>query len=645
MSSRKSVLSDILVSVLLASVVSLLVGLSSRTAAFGDYELWGYDFLVNHGTRYGVNSDIVIVDFDDATFERVKRYPIPRSSIAQVVASIAAKSPQVVGLDMFLSEARNPEEDDRMSATLAQAGNVVLASQAQAGGIPGVRPLPQFCTPEIPEQDSGDCKEMPAGAFAYAAVNLPIDSDGFIRSFLLFEGEPDKVVSFPVMIAQLAKGEALKPVDQSAVSFLGHTIPTSAGASRRVLIGEWCTQCVKHISAISLLDPSGRENNDLAGKIVLVGQSNDAARDLLFTPMFRPKRDKGPRTRLSGVEIQASAIQTLLSGRGIYVLSPLILWPIVFCLLVLSVWVQICYSLRGSTLAVFVLILAIYLAAQGFFNWRQGWFQYTTAIFGLALSVPASVAYRFVQERLLRSSAVKERAQVMGLFSRYVSPEAAQQIWERRDELILAGEERTATVLFSDIRSFTALTAGKDSSIVLGWLNEYLTAMDEVIRKNGGFLNKFIGDGLMVLFGVPLSEGVKADACRAVRCAVQMQERVGILNSLHRNDTEFPKIKIGIGIHTGKLTCGNIGSQTRVEYSVIGETVNLASRLENLTKEFNTGIVLSAATHLAVHEEFPLLCELGEASVRGLEGRILIYGLQPACLPQKLHHSPSGGVH
>jgi adenylate cyclase len=400
---------------------------------------------------------------------------------------------------------------------------VVLASQARKGGIPAVRPLPQFCQPETPEQDSGDCKEMPAGAFAYAAVNLPVDNDGFIRSFFLFNGEASKGVSFPVMIAQLAKEEAVRPASSGTVRFLGHTIPTAPEASRRVLIGEWCIECIKHISAISLLGDQAGKRNDLAGKIVLVGQSNDAARDLMLTPVFRPNRDHGPRTRLSGVELHAAAIETLLSGRGVKALSPWTIWPIVFCLLVLSVWLQLRYSLRASTLAVCSLILLAYLTAQGLFNWGQWWFQYTTAIFGLALSLPASVAYRFVRERLLRSAAVQERAQVMGLFSRYVSPEVAKQIWDRRDELVLAGEERTATVLFSDIRSFTALTAGKNSSIVLRWLNEYLTAMDDVIRKNGGFLNKFIGDGLMVLFGVPLSEGMKPDACRAVRCAVEMR--------------------------------------------------------------------------------------------------------------------------
>jgi adenylate cyclase len=644
MSPRKAILKELVASLLLASLVGLLVGLCSRTAAFGDYELWGYDFLVNHVMHHTGESQVVIVDFDDATFNHIKQYPIPRSSIAEVISDVAASSPGVIGLDMFISEARSPQNDSAMNAALAKAGNVVLASQAGAGGIPTVRPLRRFCEPEIPNQDSGDCKDAPGSAFGYAAVNLPVDSDGFIRSFFLFAGEPGKGVSFPVMIAQLAKQEALKPLTESAVSFLGRTIPTVVGPSRRVLIGDWCLPCIRHISAISLLDGGGKKSNDLAGKIVLVGQSNDAARDLMLTPVFRPQPDKGPRIRVSGVEIHAASIDTLLSGKAIFVLHPLVLWSVVFCSCLLAVWLQLRYSLREAAIAILGLIAVVYIAAQGFFNWGHGWFQYTSVILAVAFSVPVGVAYRFVQERFLRSAALQEREQIMGLFSRYVSHEAAQQIWERRDEVVLAGEERTATVLFSDIRSFTALTAGKDSRVVLRWLNEYLSVMDEVIRTNGGFLNKFIGDGLLVLFGVPLSDGMQADARRAVRCATQMLGRVEKLNAQHQNDADFPTIHIGIGVHTGTLTCGNIGSRDRVEYSVIGETVNLASRLESLSKEFGSGIVLSAATYAAVSEEFPVLRKLGQTPVRGFEGHMMLYGLPDRNEMHDSKKSSSGGV-
>ena len=170
-----------------------------------------------------------------------------------------------------------------------------------------------------------------------------------------------------------------------------------------------------------------------------------------------------------------------------------------------------------------------------------------------------------MQEKLLRSEITKEREQIMGLFGRYVSPDVAQQIWARRGELVLAGEERVATVLFSDIRGFTAMTAGKPSDIVLQWLNSYLTAMDDVIRAHGGLLNKFIGDGIMVLFGVPLSDGVEKDAARAVRAALAMIERLDLMNATGGLHREFGPLRIGIGLHTGQLTCGNVRSSSRLE--------------------------------------------------------------------------------
>lgn len=620
---------------ILACSITLLVAICSQTAPYKDYELWGYDFLINHDIGDKFYSDVVIVDFDEETFDRIKQYPISRQLVAQVISNVAANSPRVVGLDMFLSEPRSRADDESMSKALADAGNVVLASQTGAGGVPPLRPLRRFCEPEIPEQDGGDCKEAPKGAAGYAAVNIPIDSDGFVRSFFLFAGTPRNGVSFPVMIAQLARQEPLISVNGTAVKFLNRRLFTFSEPARRVLIGAWCATCVRHISATSLLDHHDLEDSGLKDKIVLIGQTYDAARDSMLTPLFRPEPKQGSRIRLAGVEVHAAAINTLLSDRAIEVVPSLVMWLAVLVVCGISVWLQFSYSLRTAMTTVVAAIVVLYAAAQGIFTWGHMWFPYTSAALGVALSVPATVTYRFLKERLLRTTATHEREQIMGLFSRYVSPEVAYQIWERRSELVLAGEEKTATVLFSDIRSFTALTAGKDSQRVLQWLNEYLCAMDEVITANNGFLNKFIGDGLMVLFGVPLSSGVQADACRALRCAAQMLERVEQLNVSHREHVDYPTIKIGIGMHTGKLTCGNIGSRNRIEYSVIGETVNLSSRLEGLTKDFHTDIVLSADTYAAVREMFPLVDDLGEVPVRGFAAPIKLYGLSSKNAPSQ----------
>ena len=245
--------------------------------------------------------------------------------------------------------------------------------------------------------------------------------------------------------------------------------------------------------------------------------------------------------------------------------------------------------------------------------------QHSQEDLGYARQLTDQVAVAMSNARL-----TSQRQELMSMFERYVSPEVAAEILKRRGEIVLAGEEKTATVLFSDIRNFTEITAGKPSSQVLAWLNNYFEAMAEIIMANGGFLNKFMGDGMLVIFGVPLSQGVEKDACQAVLTASQMVERVQQINADPQSGQS--ELRIGVGLHTGTLTAGNLGTADRMEYSVIGETVNLASRLEGLTKEFSTGIVMSAQTRELVRSQFETEL-LGEVAVRGFSEESHIYTL------------------
>ena len=242
---------------------------------------------------------------------------------------------------------------------------------------------------------------------------------------------------------------------------------------------------------------------------------------------------------------------------------------------------------------------------------------------------------------LSNAELVTEQRELMTMFERYVSPEVAAEIVKRQGEIVLAGQEMKATVVFTDIRNFTALTAGKPSHEVLAWLNNYFTAMSKIIMKNGGFLNKFMGDGLLVLFGVPLGETATQSACQAVQAAVEMLHRVDQLNL--ESEPGQPQLKIGVGLHTGTLTAGNLGARERMEYSVIGETVNLASRLEELTKHFKTGMVISAETRELVQDRF-VTKSLGEVTIRGFPGKSRVYTVpveQSQELEMKVHTSCS----
>ena len=235
---------------------------------------------------------------------------------------------------------------------------------------------------------------------------------------------------------------------------------------------------------------------------------------------------------------------------------------------------------------------------------------------------------------LTNAGLVKEQRELISLFERYVSPQVAAEIANRQGEIILAGQEMQATVVFTDIRNFTAMTAGKPSADVLAWLNNYFTAMSHIILKNDGFLNKFMGDGLLVLFGVPLGETATMSACKAVQAALEMLDRVKRMNT--ENEPGQPELRIGIGLHTGTLTAGNLGARERMEYSVIGETVNLASRLEELTKKFKTGMVMSSETQELIQDRFSTTC-LGEVEIRGFPGKSQVYTVEPDQEERQVH--------
>lgn len=608
-------------SFLLSAVVCALAFLISRSQFVVDSELWGYDFLVNHAGYAPPAPNMVLIDFDDKTAAALNKYPIPRTVVAQVIARVSAARPRIIGLDVFLSEARGPEEDAAMQQVLTDAGNVIVASQLGSRELPPIHPLEYFCQPDL--SDVGFCKDGTPGAMGFAFVNMPVDPDGFIRSMLLLPPDGKGPVSFPLSLAQEFSGKAILSGNRNKAIFLGRALPYADSNLKSVLIGRWSQTPAKRISAIDVLKGQANLAKELEDKLVLVGQGSDAAHDEHFTPVFRPPH----RTQLSGLEIHAAAIATLLSGPTIYMISLGPTWIAIF----LSVWLVISLILQTPLrlgIAIMVLaLIALYASSQALFALSHIWMKFVAGELSLALSLPVSLGYEFIQERLRSKSARADKQQIMQLFSRYVSKEVAAQIWERRSEVSLVGEEREATVVFTDIRGFTQLTAGKHSAAVLTWLNRYFAAMDEVIAEENGFLNKFIGDGLMILFGVPLTAGLENDAWSGVRCGIRMLERVERLNRENQNDPTSPPIQIGVGIHTGSLTCGSVGSQARLEYSVIGETVNLASRLESLTKDFHVRLIMSAATYQAVSAHVPNARALGATLVRGFDSPIELYTL------------------
>ncbi len=216
---------------------------------------------------------------------------------------------------------------------------------------------------------------------------------------------------------------------------------------------------------------------------------------------------------------------------------------------------------------------------------------------------------------------LQERDLVSDLLGKVVSPAIAKELLSKKVEL--GGEEKEVTILFSDIRSFTTLSENTTPTMILNLLNRYLTVMSEIIERHGGVIDKYIGDAIMALFGAPISHPDDVD--RALNAALDMTEELEILN-MDFQKSNIPPINIGIGINTDIVVAGNMGSVVRHNYTVIGDGVNLASRLEGLTKNYNTRIIISESTYKKAKEKYTIE-QLGEVLVKGKHKPTVIYAL------------------
>jgi adenylate cyclase len=576
--------------------------------------------------RRGLNEPITIIEIDEASIKakNVRLQKWPRDWYARLIDRASEGGASVIGLDVFLSEeggicAEEKAADKQLAKSLHDAGNVVIAKWTKTPHSDEINPLPMFAEP----------------AYAVGFVNIPFDPDGFIRGSQLFKVRPGEDTEFS-FATRLVEGylaasapEGVPPdvlkQDRDGDVRLGDRVIRLRNDGNLQLDFRGRSPAFRRISAADILfNAEAKIPDDLfRDRIVLIGASNIDAPDLFSTPFLEPmalarlldKSLPSSPQRMPGSEVHANAVATLLFGKSFT--RPRYIWQALAVLLSLSLVALGVFGLRalwGLLAVVMVAMLALAVSSWAF-NAHGVILPLASAWLGMAILTPAGLGLRYARERLLRSETEAERAQMMDIFSRFVSSDVANEMWERRGQAALAGENRTVTIIFTDIRNFTTLSESESSEVVVEWLNDYFGRMNTIVESFGGHVNKYIGDGLMIVFGAPIDRGDKEEARAAVDCGLAMLEAVELMNK-DWEGTGRPEIKIGCGIHTGLATCGVVGAERRLEYTVIGDTVNLSARLESTTKEFGVPILISEPTAKLLGDEYEIK-PLGEAKVKG----------------------------
>ena len=540
--------------------------------------------------KSAASSDIVILAIDDKSLADLGQWPWPRDTHARAILNLAVSQPKIVGYDIIFSEPSNRGTGDDVSLASALARlPVVLPLKGESLRLDGETvPRAQNLTQSI------DLIKNTAKYFGH--VNVVADEDGVIRRLPLFiESQGQEFPSLSLKIADFVAGRN----SQETVSKIGNWL-------RINFIGP-----PGSFKTISFLDVYN--NNFLAGdfkdKIVLVGAVSSDLHDQQMTPFSLGQG-------MAGVEIHANAVQTLLSQKFIKEAGALNVLGFIFLFSLINVlsfsflrriWIA---TLVGISSIFIYLIAAVILFEKGLV------LNLVYPCFSFIFSLIVILLYRYFSES-------REKDYLRQSFQYYLSPEVVEEVIANPDKLKLGGAKKEMTVLFSDIRGFTTLSEKIEPEKLVSLLNEYFTAMTEVILRSGGVLDKFIGDAIMAFWGAPQDEPEHAH--RACEAALAMMEQLEILKK-NWACRGWPEINIGVGINSGQMIVGNMGSEKRFDYTVIGDNVNLASRLESLNKQYSTNIIISQFTYEKVKDYFEAE-SLDEVKVKGKDTAVKIYKL------------------
>jgi len=562
--------------------------------------------------------NIVVVTVDEKSVNRLGRWPWDRRVMADLFGRLSTAD--LVGLDIVFSEPTSEEADEALSAVIYDLDSVVTGfffrnDATKSTSEEDLERLQEYAYLDVQLLD----ETVGVKDFPYAELNIPVIGDSALTG-ASFNTEPDPdglYRRYP--LAYIHEGFVFPPL---AVQMMRYHLNRSAKAvfdrngvvnfqlgdvslskENYFRLNFYRPDPALYLSAADVLD--GTVPPDFfKGKLVLVGVTEIGVFDMRPTPV-------DPVT--PGVWLHYVALSNLLHNEMLHNSAWLDISLILF--LMTAVFV-VSYAARLRIRLLFYALIFLFAGSIALFLllWEGVWLREFYAIFPALLFVVTLEAIAFVRTEV-RAGALKRG------FTSYVSPEVVGEILKDPEKLELGGVEREITILFSDIRGFTSLSERVTPSQLVQMLTNIHDPMTQVVLKNRGLLDKYIGDAMMALYNAPLDVPNHPDM--AVRSALEMVSGLSEINRRFANEG-LPAIDVGVGVNTGCCIVGNMGSKSRFEYTAIGDAVNLASRLEGLCKAYRTRIVISEFTRQKLSGNF-VLRMLDRVRVKGKSEPVRIY--------------------
>jgi adenylate cyclase len=620
MTSLKTILKNYrLIAFLIVSVIAVS-GYYYQPSAIQKFSLGLEDLKFTARSALGLspkpNDNIVIIEVDEPSVNVIGRWPWNRDVMATLFENLSEAT--VVGLDIVFSETSDEERDRHLADTMYDNGNIILGYFFR-----------DVATEETTEQDIDylqDCAYMNftmlddsvgIKEFPYAEVNIPLIAEsGLTCAYFSTEPDTDGLYRrYP--LAYIHKGYILPPLAVQMMRYYlnkeielkvdKHGVNTFEigylSLKNRSYVRLNYYDDVKYVSAHDVIDGTVPPSY-FKDKMVIVGVTEVGVYDMRPTPV-------NPVT--PGVSLHYVALSNLLQNELLKT-SETADYISIFLTLLLVVAISFIRKQHHR-----IILYTVVIAASGAFSYCMLFFgNYWQHEF---FTIMPSVIFIASLETFAFFTVERKAKEVKKAFSSYVSPALVEEIQKNPDKLKLGGEERCISIMFSDIRGFTSLSESLTAPELVAMLNKIHGPMTNVVLNNKGMLDKYIGDAMMVLYNTPLDLEDHADM--AVLSALQL---IRTLHEINARFTEagLPNVDVGVGVNSGHAVCGNMGSQVRFEYTAIGDSVNLASRLEGLCKAYKVRIVISEYTKDMCKMHF-LMRKLDDVKVKGKNKPVAIF--------------------